>query len=151
MGSRIERSGTEAARIRAVIDARLAALHSKDAHGAVASFTPDVVTFDLPPPLRTDGDAARDTGTVNAWLDTWATPPQVEVTDVKIEVDGDVAFAHGLLHMSGARTDGSTTDLWARTTLGLRRDRGEWRVAHEHNSVPFHMDGSLRAAVDLKP
>jgi hypothetical protein len=26
-----------------------------------------------------------------------------------------------------------------------------WTVAHEHTSVPFYMDGSLKAAVDLAP
>lgn len=139
------------ARIRAVVDARLAALRSKDARGALASLTTDVATFDLPPPLRTDGDAARDADALAEWLDTWAAPPQVSVSDLRIEADGDVAFAHGLLHMLGPRKDGTTTDLWARTTLGLRREGGDWRIAHEHTSVPFYMDGSLRAAVDLKP
>jgi ketosteroid isomerase-like protein len=28
---------------------------------------------------------------------------------------------------------------------------GEWRIVHDHSSVPFYMDGSYRAAVDLKP
>jgi hypothetical protein len=28
---------------------------------------------------------------------------------------------------------------------------GRWLVAHEHISVPFAMDGSYRALVDLKP
>ena len=27
----------------------------------------------------------------------------------------------------------------------------DWKVMHVHASVPFHMDGSLKAAVDLKP
>ena len=28
---------------------------------------------------------------------------------------------------------------------------GTWKIAHEHTSVPFYMDGSFRAAVDLEP
>jgi ketosteroid isomerase-like protein len=35
--------------------------------------------------------------------------------------------------------------------VGWRKREGEWLVTHEHVSVPFYMDGSLRAAVDLKP
>ena len=42
-------------------------------------------------------------------------------------------------------------DLWVRTTLGFRKADGRWRVVHEHVSVPFYMDGSERAALDLKP
>jgi hypothetical protein len=28
---------------------------------------------------------------------------------------------------------------------------GSWRIVHEHNSTPFYLDGSLRAALDLRP
>jgi hypothetical protein len=28
---------------------------------------------------------------------------------------------------------------------------GRWMVTHEHVSVPIYMDGSVKAAVDLKP
>jgi ketosteroid isomerase-like protein len=33
----------------------------------------------------------------------------------------------------------------------LRKTNGQWRIVHDHSSVPFYMDGSYRAAVDLKP
>jgi ketosteroid isomerase-like protein len=36
-------------------------------------------------------------------------------------------------------------------TLCFRKIDGEWRITHEHESVPFYMDGSVRAAVDLEP
>jgi ketosteroid isomerase-like protein len=42
-------------------------------------------------------------------------------------------------------------DLWFRSTTCFRKVDGEWRVAHEHSSTPFYMDGSMRAAVDLLP
>jgi PhnB protein len=38
-----------------------------------------------------------------------------------------------------------------RATVGLRKIDGKWSIVHEHLSVPFYMDGSYRAAVDLKP
>jgi PhnB protein len=41
--------------------------------------------------------------------------------------------------------------VWFRLTLGLRKLGGEWKIAHHHESVPFYMDGSYRAAVDLVP
>ena len=34
---------------------------------------------------------------------------------------------------------------------GFRREGGQWKVAHVHDSVPFAMDGSGRALLDLKP
>jgi ketosteroid isomerase-like protein len=35
---------------------------------------------------------------------------------------------------------------------GTTRDaEGAWRVIHAHTSVPFRMDGSETAALDLRP
>ena len=36
-------------------------------------------------------------------------------------------------------------------TLCFRKSDGQWRIAHAHESVPYYMDGSVKAAVDLKP
>ena len=43
------------------------------------------------------------------------------------------------------------TDVWFRHTIGLRKIDGRWKIVHSHESVPFYMDGSDKAAVDLKP
>jgi ketosteroid isomerase-like protein len=48
-------------------------------------------------------------------------------------------------------TDGQNVDLWFRATLGFRKIDGKWTITHEHSSVPFYMDGSFKAAIDLKP
>ena len=53
--------------------------------------------------------------------------------------------------MRGTKTDGTQVDLWVRATVGYRKHEGRWTVVHEHVSVPFYMDGSERAALDLKP
>ena len=42
-------------------------------------------------------------------------------------------------------------ELWFRSTVCFRRENGDWRITHVHDSTPFHMDGSFRAALDLKP
>ena len=60
-----------------------------------------------------------------------------------------MAFGHGLSRLSGNKLDGETNEIWFRQTFGFRRIAGEWRIAHQHESVPFYMDGSYRAAVDL--
>jgi ketosteroid isomerase-like protein len=41
--------------------------------------------------------------------------------------------------------------MWIRSTLGLKKIDDGWQITHEHNSVPFSMDGSERAALDLRP
>jgi len=53
--------------------------------------------------------------------------------------------------LSGTKVGGDKNNLWLRQTLGLRKIDGEWKIVHEHESVPFYMDGSFKAAVDLEP
>ena len=40
---------------------------------------------------------------------------------------------------------------WTRSTVCFRKSDGDWKVMHTRGSVPFYMDGSFRAPVDLKP
>ena len=54
-----------------------------------------------------------------------------------------MAFCHSLNHLAGA--------LWFRSTIGFRKIGGKWLITHEHNSTPFYMDGSDKAALDLQP
>ena len=70
---------------------------------------------------------------------------------LKITAGDDVAFCHSLNRMMATTTKGSKVDLWFRQTLCFRKIDGRWRITHEHSSVPFHMDGSYKAAVDLNP
>ena len=74
-----------------------------------------------------------------------------EVRDLDVTVGGDVAFCTSLNRMAAAAKQGEPMDIWVRTTLGLCKRDGRWRIVHEHVSVPFYMDGADRAALDLKP
>jgi ketosteroid isomerase-like protein len=53
--------------------------------------------------------------------------------------------------MTGQKKDGPEVDLWFRATACFRREAGRWRITHMHHSVPFAMDGSDKALLDLKP
>jgi hypothetical protein len=103
--------------------------------------------FSLAPPLA----HVTDVKNLNAWFATWQGPIGSEARDLRIAVSGDTAFSHGLSRMTGSKTDGEKVDLWFRETLCFRKIDGHWKIAHEHTSVPFYMDGSFRAAIDLKP
>jgi uncharacterized glyoxalase superfamily protein PhnB len=54
-----------------------------------------------------------------------------------VEVDGDVAFVHGMHHFVPEPADHPAGSTWMRVTACYRRMNGEWRVAHEHVSIPF--------------
>lgn len=68
---------------------------------------------------------------------------------MNIATGDDVAFCHSLNRMSGTKTDGEQMDVWVRESLCFRKIDGEWKITHQHESVPMYMDGSIRAAIDL--
>jgi ketosteroid isomerase-like protein len=138
-------------RITDLLDAYAAAIRARDARATVACYTRDAVAFDLAPPLKIQPDAIRDLAYIQQWFDTWDGPIGTEGRDRDLAVGGDVAYAFELRHMTGTKTDGKTVDLWFRSTACVRRDDGDWKIAHIHNSVPFAMDGSDRALLDLEP
>jgi uncharacterized protein (TIGR02246 family) len=138
------------AQIRALIDSWVKAISAKDVDAVMSHYAADIVTFDLAPPLQyTGADALKKS--LEAWFPTFRGPVGYEIRDLCIIAGDDVAFCRSLNRISGMRTDGEDTNVWVRATVGLRKIDGKWSIVHEHLSVPFYMDGSDRAALDLKP
>ncbi len=142
--------GDDEAQIRALIDDWAKAVRAKDTDAVMSHYAADIVTFDLAPPLQYAGAEALKKS-LEAWFPTFRGPVGYEIRDLSITTGDDVAFCRSLNRISGTRTDGEETDVWVRATVGLRKIDGKWKVTHEHTSVPFYMDGSYRAAVDLRP
>jgi PhnB protein len=134
--------------IRAAIETRNEAIRRKDVAKAVAQFAPDSVRFSLAPPLVSEGSVREEF--VN-WFATFRGNIGCEMRNMDIKVSGDLACCHCLTQLTGEKVDGEKTDVWFRETLVLRPIDGRWRITHDHESVPFYMDGTLKAAVDLKP
>ncbi len=136
--------------IRQLIDSWTMALRSKDVDTLMSHYKPEVMWFDLAPPLRNMGAAAYRKDW-EEWFATWQGPIGYEIRDLSITTGDEVAFSTSLNRISGTRTSGEENDVWVRATVGFCKIKGKWMIVHEHFSVPFYMDGSYRAAVDLKP
>jgi PhnB protein len=137
--------------IRAVLEARAAAIRQKNVEAALAPYARDIVRFDLAPPLARSGGEALDPHLLAAWFDTWRGSLRYELRDISITSAGDIGFAYGFVRIGGTKQDGQAQDVWARLTVCLRKSGDAWRIVHEHVSTPFYMDGSVKAAVDLAP
>lgn len=135
--------------ILAVIEGMAKARYDKNPRAIAAPYTPDAAIFNLAPPLAHRGIDIAET---QAWLDTWDGPIEIEPRDFHVTVSGDAAFCHGYMRMAGSKkgVDQRVT-FWMRETLCLSRKADTWQIIHEHTSVPFYMDGSLRPAFDLNP
>ncbi len=141
---------TGEARIRQLIDGWARALRAKDIEGVMSHYARDILLFDLAPPLQYQGANAYRKNW-EEWFATWQGPIGYEIHNLSVTAGDEVAFSHSLNRISGTRTGGEKTDVWVRATACRRKINGKWLITHEHVSVPFYMDGSYRAAVDLKP
>ena len=137
------------AEIKRVIEDGIEAVRNKNIEGVMSFYAPEVVSFDIVPPLQYVGaDAFR-----KVWEEVFFVyqgPIDYEIHDLSITVGDDVAFTHSLNRISGTMNTGQQTDLWLRWTACFRKINGKWLIVHHHNSVPVDLRTG-RAVLDLKP
>jgi uncharacterized protein (TIGR02246 family) len=136
------------AEIRAQVDALAQRLAEKDINGLMAHYAPGVVTFDLRPPHQVQS-ADRYRRNFEAWFASVEGPIDYEIGDLRIVTSGEVAFCHSLNHVSSTKKAGEKADYWVRVTSGFQKLDGQWLIAHEHVSVPIHME-TMQAALNLE-
>ena len=126
---------SQEAAVRNLIGDWAAAVRAKDLDGILRHHSPEILMFDVPPPLQSKGlDAYRRT-----WepFFSWTHDPVVfDIVEMSVTCDDDVAFVAAVMRCSGKETSGEDIDLEFRLTVGLRRIDGQWTVMHEHHSIP---------------
>ena len=113
------------AEIRRILDDWARAVRSVDMPEILANHTDDMVMFDVPVPLQSRG--------MEAYRETWdlffqysnGGPDAFNIIELEVTASDAVAFAHGILGIASSRL---------RLTVGLRREGGQWKIAHEHHS-----------------
>ncbi len=144
-----ERTNDET-QIQAIIEDYAEGLRNKEVERCVEHYTDDVVQFNLAPPLEYRGkETVRKN--LSEWFNTFSGPIEIDIQNLEISAGTDTAFAYSFNRIGGTKKTGPSKEHWVRVTLGFQNTGGKWLVNHEHISVPFYMDGSFKAAVDLKP
>jgi ketosteroid isomerase-like protein len=112
----------------------------------LADHSDDIVMFDVPPP----NDGVRG---IDAYRQTW--PPFFtwqqegacfEIVSLDVTAGEDVAFVYALRRCGTPEELERDPGNRLRLTVGLRKDRGQWVITHEHHSFP-HKDEE-RTSVD---
>jgi uncharacterized protein (TIGR02246 family) len=123
------------AEIRALITRWAKAVRDEDRAAIRQDHDPDMLMFDVPPPLVSRG--------LDAYMATWEIffpraerPVAFDFHDVKVTCGADVAFATAIGKCVDVEPSGKREPLEFRLTMGLRKIDGRWRVMHEHHSVP---------------
>ena len=142
-------SDTAERELRELVDERVAAVRTKDPAPLAARLDPDIVIFDVLPPLCSQGSGAVAQKTQD-WFDSYAGDIGYEVHDLHVTAGEDVGFCSFLYHVNGTLVGGGEMDMWIRATLCCRRRDGRWAITHDHESVPFD-PASGRALIGLAP
>jgi uncharacterized protein (TIGR02246 family) len=122
---------TDESRIRTVVDDWAKAVRGKDMDGVIANHTEDVVMFDVPMPLLSQG--------IEEYRATWdlffanspGGPGSFDVTNMRVVAGDTVAYCHAILRIVTSE---------ARLTLGLQKVNDQWLIAHEHHSYPLELE-----------
>ena len=118
---------TDKEQIRKLVENWAAAARAQDMDAVLAGHTEDIVMFDVPMPLQSKGTAE--------YRKTWELffehspggPDSFRLTELQITAGETVAFCHAILNIFDTR---------GRLTIGLRKENGQWLIAHEHHSYP---------------
>lgn len=125
---------TESA-LRQLLTDRVEACQTKDIDRLMSLYAPDIVYFDVVPPLRFSGAADVRRNFVR-WFDEYDGPIDLQTHELSVAPSADVAFAH-MLHLdSGTRRNGFNDGVWVRSTVCCRRFGDRWLITHEHISMP---------------
>jgi uncharacterized protein (TIGR02246 family) len=122
--------GDDEAAIRRLVESWAKAVRAKDIDGAVANHTDDVVMFDVPMPLQWRGIADYRKTWDLFFAHNSGGPGSFDLTELRITAGETVAFCHAILKIF---------DSSARLTMGLRKVKGRWLIAHEHHSYPLEL------------
>ncbi len=128
-----QQAGTAEGQIKALIEAWADAVRRHDLPGILAHHEPNIVMFDVPPPLQSKG--------MDEYKKTWDLffryhqPSQTfDIEELAITAGEDVAFAVAVMRCVSAPPEAD--GFLFRLTIGLKKIDGDWRITHEHHSVP---------------
>lgn len=122
--------------IRTLIEEWAAAVHRGDMNGVLADHADDIVMFDVPPPYEGVRGIDVYRATWPPFFEWQAQGASFEIVSLDVTAGEDVAYAHALLRCGTQQELAERPANRLRLTLGLRKERGRWVVAHEHHSFP---------------
>ncbi len=122
------------------LGAYAAAVRAKDVDAFVDIYADDVHVFDAWGRWEHVGSAAWR-AMATEWFGSLGTE-LVDVTfaEVRASIGSDVAFASAAVTYAATSAAGeSLRSMTNRITVGLERTDGDWKVVHEHTSLPIDL------------
>ena len=124
----------EEAKIQSFIENWAQAVRSRDIDAILSHHSPDIIMFDVPPPLQSKG--------IEAYRKTWelffkyAKPGVFDIQELHMTADENVAFCFALMKCEDKYKNTDYVPINFRLTIGLEKINDQWIITHEHHSVP---------------
>jgi len=125
------------------------AIREGDIKHIMSFYSDEVVAYDMMPPLEFSGKDKYEKSWQECFTSYFKFPLNFDYEKQKFSIEGNVAFTHALVHMSGESKDGEKMDMWMRNTTCLKKSGDKWLIIHEHNSIP--MDNEMKGLTNLHP
>jgi uncharacterized protein (TIGR02246 family) len=121
--------------IRTLIEDWARAVRARDMPGILAHHAADILMFDVPPPFEVRGiDAYR--ASWDLFYASQSEPIAFDIHRLEVVAGTDVAFASALMSCALKGQQGERVRLDFRLTVGLRKLDNQWKILHEHHSIP---------------
>jgi len=126
---------------------RQAILH-KDMRGVTRYYwnSPELVVFDVITPLSYVGWESFRKDWEGFFVD-FQTISAYDWNNVAIEASENLGYLRAFIHMKGRLNNGELLEITVRDTAIFRKVDGQWKVIHDHGSVPFDSFQTRRAVI----
>jgi uncharacterized protein (TIGR02246 family) len=121
--------------IRAIITRWAEAVRREDLPAIRADHDANILMFDVPPPFLSRGIEAY-MATRQLFFSNVEKPITFNFEAIEITAGADVAFVTAKGRCVNIDRAGRREPLELRLTMGLKNIDGQWRVMHEHHSLP---------------
>ncbi|RDI36435.1 YybH family protein [Falsibacillus pallidus] len=130
-------------KVQDVLDNYQKAVHEQDVEKFVSTYAEDVHIFDCWGKWECEGAESWRASVVDWFNGLKAEEVTLKVlfSDTVIEESGELAFIHSNVTFAAHNAaDEKLRQMTNRFTFGLKRADGEWKVTHEHSSLPISME-----------
>jgi ketosteroid isomerase-like protein len=124
--------------VRERVESLAQAIRDKDIDLLMTHYAPDVVAYDVMPPLAVLS-ASDYRKNFERWFASMAGPIDYEMNDLRISMSESHAFCHCVSRVRGTKKNGDAADYQVRVTTCFQKANGQWLVGHEHVSIPGTM------------
>jgi uncharacterized protein (TIGR02246 family) len=139
----------EQTRVRAHLEKWLDASRAMDIDAIVAWYVPGAVSYDCHSAFQFR-DLVSHRRHLEACFPHIVGPVTLEMHELAITADDQVAFCHATMRCGCQSTAGTQHWSWLRSTICMKKIDGRWLIAHDHCSTPFD-PVSNRAMLDAGP